>query len=274
MSGTDVDDAAAEDVDQLANLAPLPFFGLHFDQHQVTLDEFLFGKVDDASDRDDLLELLADLIEHAASAADDERDSRELWILGFTDGEALNVERARGEHPRDMSQHARLVDDKCGKYVFHNLSRSARNRRKHREEITTWEPPAGTRSPLKASCLRPEASTNRAELPNLRKSEGRRVYPRPSPLTTNPDSDQRAFARSIPANRQIATWEHQLVDSEASVFDGRASNTLRIRRIVGAVTWALAPRQTVIVRNKTAPKEKYPTLSKSLSPWLIETKKR
>ena len=107
----DVDDPAAEDVDQLLDLAPLAAFRFDLDEHQVALDKLLLGVVEDANDRDDLLKLLPDLVQHVIVAADDERHSRKLRVLGFTDRKAVDVEGARGEHPGNLSQHTGLVDD-------------------------------------------------------------------------------------------------------------------------------------------------------------------
>ena len=80
--------------------------GRDLDQHQIAFDEVLRADVVDPDDRDDLLELLADLLEHAVVADDDERHPRELGILGLADGQAVDVVAARGEHARDVGQHA------------------------------------------------------------------------------------------------------------------------------------------------------------------------
>ena len=83
--------------------------GVDLDQHQVALDEVLAGDVEDLDDRDDLLELLADLLQDPVVAHDHEGDPREVRVLGLADGQAVDVEPARGEHARDVGQHARLV---------------------------------------------------------------------------------------------------------------------------------------------------------------------
>ena len=79
---------------------------LDLDQHQVAFDVVVRADVVDADDGDDLFELLADLLEDAVVADDDERHPRELGVFGFADGEAVDVEAARGEHAGDVGQHA------------------------------------------------------------------------------------------------------------------------------------------------------------------------
>ena len=82
---------------------------LDLDQHQVALDVILARDVVDLHDRHDLLELLSHLIEVPVVAHHDDRDPRELRVLGLADRQALDVEAARRKHPRDVRQHARLV---------------------------------------------------------------------------------------------------------------------------------------------------------------------
>src|SRR3954468_22277343 len=73
----------------------------------------------DANDRDDLFELLADLLEYVVIAYDDERHSRESRIFGFADGEAIDVVAARGEHAGHMGEHAGDVLHGGGEDVAH-----------------------------------------------------------------------------------------------------------------------------------------------------------
>ena len=73
----------------------------------------------DADDGDDFFELLADLLEHAVVADDDERHPREARVFGFADGEAIDVVAARGEHAGHVGQHAGHVLDGGGKDVTH-----------------------------------------------------------------------------------------------------------------------------------------------------------
>ena len=46
------------------------------------------------------------MLEDAVVADDDEGHAGELGIFGFADGEAIDVEAARGEHAGDVGQHA------------------------------------------------------------------------------------------------------------------------------------------------------------------------
>ena len=77
------------------------------DQHQVALDVVLRADVVDLDDGDDLFELLADLLQHAVVADDDERHPREVRVFGLADRQAIDVVAARGEHARDVREHAR-----------------------------------------------------------------------------------------------------------------------------------------------------------------------
>ena len=79
---------------------------LDLDQHQVAFDVVVRADVVDADDGDDLFELLADLLQHAVVADDDERHPRETGVFGFADGEAIDVVAARGEHAGHVGQHA------------------------------------------------------------------------------------------------------------------------------------------------------------------------
>ena len=107
--GADVHDPAAEDLDQRLDLRTYGGGGLDLDQHQVPLDVVFAGDVLDLDDRYDLLELLPHLFEMPVVSHRHDRDSREDRILRLADREAVDIEAARGEHPRDLGQHARLV---------------------------------------------------------------------------------------------------------------------------------------------------------------------
>ncbi len=94
------------------------------DEHQVALDEVLAADVVHLDDGDDLVELLADLIEHVVVAVDDEGHARQVGVLGLADGEAVDVEAARGEHAGDVRENAGLVLHQGGKHVPHRRSLS------------------------------------------------------------------------------------------------------------------------------------------------------
>ena len=86
---------------------------------QIALDVILRADVVDPHDGHDLLELLANLFQHAVVAHDDKGHAREGGILGFADGEAVDVVAARGKHTGNMGQHAGDVLDESGKDVTH-----------------------------------------------------------------------------------------------------------------------------------------------------------
>jgi hypothetical protein len=107
-------DARRESLDALARLH------LDLDQHQIAFDVIARTDIIDPHHGDDLLELLADLFEHAVVADDDERHPRELGVFGFADGQAIDVEAAGGEHAGHVGQHAGHVLHRGRKDVSHS----------------------------------------------------------------------------------------------------------------------------------------------------------
>ena len=97
----------------------LPGRGFDLEQHQVALDVVARADVIDLDDGDDLFELLADLVEHAVVADDDERHPREVRVFRLADRQRVDVVAARGEHARDVREHARHVLHDRGKHVTH-----------------------------------------------------------------------------------------------------------------------------------------------------------
>ena len=87
------------------------------DQSEFTRDRLVLTKfpcperqIDDAMDRHDALELMADLLQHMWRAARDDGDARQMLVmLGLGDCQALDVVAAAGKQPDDTRQHARLV---------------------------------------------------------------------------------------------------------------------------------------------------------------------
>src|SRR5262249_21126163 len=75
LVGTHVHDPASKDLDQALNLdATLPR-NVNFDEHQVTFDVILERDVEDIDDRDDLLQLLADLLDVPVVSHDHDGDT-------------------------------------------------------------------------------------------------------------------------------------------------------------------------------------------------------
>ena len=98
--------------------------GLDLDEHQVALDEVLAADVVDLDDGDDLVELLANLLQLGVVAVDDEGHARQVRLLGLADGEAVDVEAARSEHAGDVGQHARLILHQRRQHVPHTSTLS------------------------------------------------------------------------------------------------------------------------------------------------------
>ena len=85
--------------------------GAHLDQQQLALHGLLLLQLDDLEDVDQLVELLGDLLERGALDAHQDRDARDLLVLGRADRERLDVEAAPAEQARDPGEHAGLVLD-------------------------------------------------------------------------------------------------------------------------------------------------------------------
>ncbi len=102
--------------------------GVDLDQHQVTLDEIRPGDVEHLDDGDDLLELLADLLEQPVVAVDHDGDPRQVGVLGLADGEALDVEPPRREHPGNVRQDPRLVLHQRRQHMPHPTGSTTRIR--------------------------------------------------------------------------------------------------------------------------------------------------
>src|SRR5262249_24139255 len=93
-AGTDIDDPATEHLHEQGEFDSLGGGGLDLEKHEVAFDEVLGADVHDLDDGDDLVELLANLIEDRVIALDDEGHAREVGVLGFANREAVDVEAA------------------------------------------------------------------------------------------------------------------------------------------------------------------------------------
>ena len=113
---------AAKDFGQLADLTALGSRGgLHLDEHQVAFDVVLRADVDHFDDGHDLFELLAHLLENVVVSHHHEGHPRQAGIFGLADRQAVDVIAARGEHSRNMGQHARNVLDDSRQQVTHRV---------------------------------------------------------------------------------------------------------------------------------------------------------
>jgi hypothetical protein len=117
-----VDDLAAEDVDDVDDLAAGPLVHRDLDEHQLALDVGGVGEVDHLDDGDQLVKLLLDLLERLVVTPGDERDARDGRVHGLGDREALDVEAAAAEEPRDAREDAELVLDQNGDGVPHDFT--------------------------------------------------------------------------------------------------------------------------------------------------------
>src|SRR5205814_9958660 len=96
---TDIHDASAKKLDQLAEFAALaPRRRIDLEQHQSALDEIARADFIDLDYGDNLFKLLADLIQNAVVADNDECHPREVRVLRLADGQRIDVIPARGEH--------------------------------------------------------------------------------------------------------------------------------------------------------------------------------
>ena len=96
--------------------------GLHLEEDELALDGLLVGEVGDLVDRDELVELLGDLLEAHLVGLDDDGHAGEALVLRGGDGERLDVEAAAADEARDAGEHARLVLNENGEQVVHHSS--------------------------------------------------------------------------------------------------------------------------------------------------------
>jgi len=115
----DIDDSPTKHLDEQRNLGTFLRGSDDFDEHQVALDVILAGDVIDADNGDDLVELLPYLVEDVVVAVHNEGHARQLRFLGLADREAVDVEPARGEHARDVGEHAGLILHQGRKHMTH-----------------------------------------------------------------------------------------------------------------------------------------------------------
>src|SRR5262249_33273013 len=106
--GSDVDHATSEHFQQEYDFRPLLRGRFDFDEHQIALDEILTTDVLDGDHRNDLVELLADLLKFGIVSVNYERHSRQIGVFGLANGQAIDIKAARGQHSRDVCQHPRL----------------------------------------------------------------------------------------------------------------------------------------------------------------------
>src|SRR5215207_4897353 len=109
--GADVDDLGPEHLGQLDDLVADRRVGLDLDQDQLPLHRPVRLQLDDLEHVDQLIELLGDLLEGTLGAVDHDRHAAAARVLGRSHGQAVDVEAAPAEHPRDAGQDPRLVLD-------------------------------------------------------------------------------------------------------------------------------------------------------------------
>ena len=98
--------------------------GGHLDQHQVPLHVILGADVVHADHGDDLFQLLADLLQDVVVADDHEGHPRQLGVFGLPDRQAVDVVAPRGQHPRDVREHAGHVLHQGRQHVTHGKLRT------------------------------------------------------------------------------------------------------------------------------------------------------
>ena len=105
----DVVDAGLEDRGQLGDLAAHLGGRLDRHQHELALDRLVGVQLGDLDHRDQLVELLGDLLERRRLGVDDDRHPAEALVLGGAHCEGHDVEPASREQARDAREHAELV---------------------------------------------------------------------------------------------------------------------------------------------------------------------
>src|SRR5215211_2501381 len=124
--GADVDDLGPEHLGQLDDLVADRRVGLDLDQDQLALDGPVRLQLDDLEHVDQLIELLGDLLEGPLGAVDHDRHAAAARVLGGADGQAVDVEAAPAEQPRDAGQDPGLVLDQDRDGVGAHQARTSR----------------------------------------------------------------------------------------------------------------------------------------------------
>ncbi len=114
--GGEVDDAGAEDFDQVEDLRAVVRRGGDFDQRQLARDGGVLGDVVDIDDVFKFEEAGADAVAGFGGGLADQRQPREAGTLAAADGERVDVDVQAAEERCDAREHAGQVfnvSDKC-----------------------------------------------------------------------------------------------------------------------------------------------------------------
>src|SRR5665213_1942433 len=106
-----IDHPGPESFREPQRLDPVVVAGGDLDHRQFALDRAAAQReIGDFADRDQTLQLVADLLDRLRRAGGHDGYAREMLGMGdFGDGQALDVVAAAGKQPDDAGKHARLV---------------------------------------------------------------------------------------------------------------------------------------------------------------------
>ena len=93
-----------------------------FDQGQLALDARVVGQVADLAHLDHFVELLGDLLDGAARAVDDHGQAHDAGLVGASDRQALDGERALAEQAEHAIEDDRALFDGGYQRVFAHRS--------------------------------------------------------------------------------------------------------------------------------------------------------
>src|SRR5215211_4801879 len=124
--GADVDDLGPEHLGQLDDLVADGRVGLDLDQDQLALHRLVVLQLNDLEHVDQLVELLGDLLQGPLGAVDHDGHAAAARVLGGADGQAVDVEAAPAEQPRDAGQDPGLVLDQDRDGVGAHQARTSR----------------------------------------------------------------------------------------------------------------------------------------------------
>ena len=110
----DVDDPAAEDLEDVEQVAAGGVGRVHAQQQQLVGDDALAGDVVDGDDVDELGELLGGLLGLLPAHVHGDGHARHRGVVGGPDRQRVDVEAAPAHHRGDAVEHARLVLDEDG----------------------------------------------------------------------------------------------------------------------------------------------------------------
>ncbi len=105
----DIDDLAAEYIDDAQHLGPGAGFSVDPDQDHLAFDEFTIIDIDDLDYIDQFVQLLGDLLDDRVVALGYQGQAGDLGINGFGNAQTFDIESAATEQASDPGKHSGFI---------------------------------------------------------------------------------------------------------------------------------------------------------------------